>query len=75
MKRKENPIPLEIGKAEVLRKGSYLCNLGDWGFCTHIALSIADQFKKKYGVQITVVNARFIKPIDSHTLLTTGQIS
>jgi len=68
VKRKENPIPLEIGKAEVLRKGSF-CAIWAIGDFVQIALSIADQFKKKYGVKITVVNARFIKPIDSNTLL------
>ena len=68
VERKKNPIPLEIGKAEVLRKGS-LCAIWAIGDFVQIALSIANQFKKKYGIQITVVNARFIKPIDSNTLL------
>ena len=68
VERKKNPIPLEVGKAEVLRKGS-LCAIWAIGDFVQIALSIANQFKKKYGIEITVVNARFIKPIDSNTLL------
>ena len=68
VERKENPIPLQIGKAEVLRDGS-ICAIWAIGDFVHTALSIADQFNKKYGVQLTVVNARFIKPIDSHILL------
>ena len=68
VERKKTPIPLEIGKAEVLRKGS-LCAIWAIGDFVQIALSIANQFKKKYGIEITVVNARFIKPIDSNTLL------
>jgi 1-deoxy-D-xylulose-5-phosphate synthase len=68
VERKKTPIPLEVGKAEVLRKGS-LCAIWAIGDFVQIALSIANQFKKKYGIEITVVNARFIKPIDSNTLL------
>ena len=68
VKRKDNPLPLEIGKAEVLRKGS-LCAIWAIGDFVQIALSIADQLKEKHGIQITVVNARFIKPLDTETLL------
>lgn len=68
VKRKNKPIPLEIGKAEVLRKGS-LCSIWAIGDFVQIALSIADQLKEKHGIQITVVNARFIKPLDKETLL------
>lgn len=65
--RKSKPIPLEIGKAEVLRTGTVtsIWAIGDF---VHTALSIADEFKKKYGVEISVVNARFIKPLDKETL-------
>jgi 1-deoxy-D-xylulose-5-phosphate synthase len=68
VKRKENPLPLEIGKAEVLSKGS-LCAIWAIGDFVQIALSIANQLKEKHGIQITVVNARFIKPLDTETLL------
>jgi 1-deoxy-D-xylulose-5-phosphate synthase len=66
-KRKSRPLPLEIGKAEVLRSGSVtsIWAIGDF---VHTALSIADVFKKKYGLEISVVNARFIKPLDKETL-------
>ena len=65
--RKSKPIPLEIGKAEVIRTGTVtsIWAIGDF---VHTALSIADEFKKKYGVEISVVNARFIKPLDKETL-------
>jgi 1-deoxy-D-xylulose-5-phosphate synthase len=68
VKRKEIPTSIEIGKAEVLRNGSIsaIWAIGDF---VHTALFIADQLKEKYGIQITVVNARFIKPIDSETLI------
>jgi 1-deoxy-D-xylulose-5-phosphate synthase len=66
--RKDKPLSLEIGKAEVLRTGS-LCAIWAIGDFVQTALSIADQLKEKYGIQITVVNARFIKPLDKVTLL------
>ena len=66
--RKSKPIPLEIGKAEVLRDGK-ICSIWAIGDFVQTALHIADQFKEKYGIEITVVNARFIKPLDTETLL------
>ena len=66
--RKSKPIPLEIGKAEVLRDGK-ICSIWAIGDFVQTALHIADQFKEKYGIEITIVNARFIKPLDTETLL------
>ena len=66
--RKSKPIPLEIGKAEVLRDGQ-ICSIWAIGDFVQTALHIADQFKEKYEIEITVVNARFIKPLDTETLL------
>ena len=71
--RKSQPTPLEIGKAEIIRKGTItsIWTIGDF---VHTALSIADEFKKKYGIEISVVNARFIKPLDKETLLEHAKI-
>ena len=66
--RKSKPIPLEIGKAEVLRDGK-ICSIWAIGDFVQTALHIADQFKEKYEIEITVVNARFIKPLDTEALL------
>ena len=66
--RKNTPIPLEIGKAEVLRQGE-LCSIWAIGDFVQTALFIADNFQEKYDINITVVNARFIKPLDKETLL------
>ncbi len=68
VKRKETPNTLNIGKAEVLRKGS-ICSIWAIGDFVQTALYIADHLKEKYGIEITVVNARFIKPIDESLLL------
>ena len=65
---KLKPKKLEIGKAEVIREGS-VCSIWAIGDFIHSALSIADYLENKFGIKISVVNARFIKPIDSRTLL------
>ncbi len=65
---KSKPIPLQVGKAEVLREGK-ICSIWAIGDFVQSALQIADHLKEKSGVEITVVNARFIKPLDTDTLL------
>ncbi len=59
---------LEIGKAEVLTDGDLgaIWALGDF---VEVALDINSRFLKNYGQGFTVVNARFIKPIDEALLL------
>ena len=52
----------------MLREGK-ICSIWAIGDFVQSALQIADHLKEKYGVEITVVNARFIKPLDTDTLL------
>jgi 1-deoxy-D-xylulose-5-phosphate synthase len=54
--------PLEIGKAEVLRNGDDVLLLG-YGTMVHIAMQVAG-ILSEHGIQATVVNARFVKPLD-----------
>lgn len=61
------PKRLEIGKAEILRKGSGVAIVAI-GSMVYPALEAAKNLEK-LGVDATVVNARFIKPLDSETLL------
>ena len=68
VKRKEKPALLELGKAEVIQKGTQ-CAIWAIGDFVQSAQFIADQLKTKFGIEITVVNARFIKPIDEKLLL------
>jgi len=68
VKRKDKPVPLEIGKAEILRKGT-TCSIWAIGDFVQTALHIADHLLEKYGIKISVVNARFIKPLDEENLL------
>ncbi|MBE7384168.1 MAG: 1-deoxy-D-xylulose-5-phosphate synthase [Leptolyngbya sp. SIO1E4] len=59
--------PLPIGKAEVLRHGDDLLILG-YGSMVYPALQTAE-ILSEHGIQATVVNARFAKPIDEALIL------
>jgi 1-deoxy-D-xylulose-5-phosphate synthase len=67
-KLKEQPSTLQIGQAEVLREGS---NIMIWalGPMVEEAKKVADRIATEEGISVGVVNARFIKPLDRHTLL------
>ncbi len=58
---------LPIGKAEVLRHGDDLLILG-YGSMVYPALQTAE-ILSEHGIQATVVNARFAKPIDEELIL------
>jgi 1-deoxy-D-xylulose-5-phosphate synthase len=59
---------LPIGKAEVLREGEDLLILA-LGASVYPALEAATELDKQ-GFSATVVNARFVKPLDEHLILT-----
>ena len=58
---------LPIGQAEVLRQGDDLLILG-YGSMVYPALQTAE-ILSEHGIQATVVNARFAKPIDEEIIL------
>jgi 1-deoxy-D-xylulose-5-phosphate synthase len=58
--------PLEIGKSEVLRHGSDVMLIG-YGTMVHPALQVAE-ILSEHGISATVVNARFVKPLDLDTI-------
>jgi 1-deoxy-D-xylulose-5-phosphate synthase len=58
---------LEIGKGEVLREGSDLAIIAI-GSTVYPALA-ASQTISKEGINVKVINARFVKPIDSELIL------
>ncbi len=58
---------LPIGKAEILREGDDLVIIAV-GQHVQTALRAAEQLKEKNGIKAAVINARFIKPIDSETI-------
>ncbi len=63
----KKPEPLEIGKAEILRQGSEVAILG-YGSMVNPALEAAENLAKE-GIDATVINARFVKPLDSELII------
>ncbi len=65
---KARPAPLPLGKAEVLRAGADLAlwALGPW---VQDALALADRLESELGLRAAVVNARWVKPLDTALLL------
>jgi 1-deoxy-D-xylulose-5-phosphate synthase len=58
---------LEIGKAEILRQGSDVALIGI-GSEVHYCLKAAEKLATA-GINATVVNARFVKPLDEELIL------
>jgi 1-deoxy-D-xylulose-5-phosphate synthase len=58
---------LEIGKGEILRHGDDVLLLG-YGTMVNTALQVAE-ILSEHGVGATVVNARFVKPLDTELIL------
>lgn len=64
---KDKPALLDIGKAEIIRRGTALqiWAIGPW---VAKAATIAEKLESETGVSIGVVNARFAKPLDRDLL-------
>ncbi|MFC1744345.1 1-deoxy-D-xylulose-5-phosphate synthase [Candidatus Riflebacteria bacterium] len=60
---------LELGKSEILKKGRDLVFFS-LGFMCSTALQVARILESRYDINIEVVNARFIKPLDVEYLET-----
>jgi 1-deoxy-D-xylulose-5-phosphate synthase len=67
----EAPKLLEIGKAEILRDGGEIAVLA-YGSMVYPAMEAARNLEKD-GIETTVVNARFVKPLDSELILALAQ--
>lgn len=65
------PEVLELGKAEILKEGREIAILA-YGSMVHPALGAADLLEKE-GIDATVINARFVKPLDSELILMLAQ--
>jgi 1-deoxy-D-xylulose-5-phosphate synthase len=61
------PELLEIGKGEILRDGGEIAIVA-YGAMVHPSLEAAEQLAKER-IETTVVNARFVKPLDAPLLL------
>ena len=58
---------IEIGKGEILRQGDDLLLLG-YGTMVNTAMQTAE-ILSEHGVEATVINARFVKPLDTDLIL------
>jgi len=65
---KDKPTLLPIGQAEVLREGGEVA-LWALGPMVALAQKLADKLKGEDGLEVTVVNARFAKPLAEALLL------
>jgi 1-deoxy-D-xylulose-5-phosphate synthase len=68
---KREPEMLEIGKAEILREGGDLAILA-FGSMVYPAMEAAGKLDRD-GIDSTVVNARFVKPLDEDLILALAQ--
>ena len=58
---------LPIGKGEILRHGDDLLLIG-FGSMVHPAMQVAE-ILREHGIEATVINARFAKPLDTELIL------
>src|SRR5207247_3826223 len=65
------PQVLDIGKGEILRDGGEVAIVA-YGSMVHPALQAAENLAKDK-IETTVVNARFVKPLDAQLLLALAQ--
>jgi 1-deoxy-D-xylulose-5-phosphate synthase len=60
----DTPLALEIGRGELLREGERVALLG-YGYGASLALRAADVLSEVHGLEPTVADARFAKPLDT----------
>lgn len=63
--------PLPIGKGEILRNGDDVLLIG-YGTMVHPSLQVAE-ILREHGIEATVVNARFVKPLDTDLIVPLAQ--
>ncbi len=66
------PKLLEIGKAEILRDTAGEVAILAYGSMVHPAMEAANNLEKS-GIDATVINARFVKPLDAELILALAQ--
>ncbi|BCL36715.1 1-deoxy-D-xylulose-5-phosphate synthase [Nostoc sp. MS1] len=59
--------PLEIGKGEILRNGDDVLLIG-YGTMVYPSMQAAE-ILSEHGIEATVINARFVKPLDTELIL------
>ena len=64
---KELRAPIQLGRAEVIQSGSKVAILAV-GKMVENAVKVCQKLEKEYGVKATLVNMRFVKPLDEELL-------
>jgi 1-deoxy-D-xylulose-5-phosphate synthase len=59
------PEPIEIGRGELLRDGGERVAFLGYGYGVPVALGAAERLAEEHGVEATVADARFAKPLDT----------
>ena len=59
------PEPIEIGRGEPLREGGGRVAFLGYGYGVSLALGAAERLAEDHGVEATVADARFAKPLDA----------
>jgi 1-deoxy-D-xylulose-5-phosphate synthase len=59
-----HPEPIEIGRGELLREGDERVAFLGYGYGVPVALGAAERLAGDHGVEATVADARFAKPLD-----------
>src|SRR5439155_4725988 len=61
------PEAIEVGSGELLREGERVALLG-YGYGVPVALGAADLLAEEHGIDATVADARFAKPLDTELI-------
>jgi 1-deoxy-D-xylulose-5-phosphate synthase len=59
------PEPIEVGRGELLREGGERVAFLGYGYGVSLALGAAERLAEDHGVEATVADARFAKPLDA----------
>jgi 1-deoxy-D-xylulose-5-phosphate synthase len=65
----QRPEAIEIGRGEVLREGGERVAFLGYGYGVSVALGAADLLGERHGIEATVADARFAKPLDSELIV------
>ena len=68
----QTPQKMEIGKAEILRDSAGEVAILAYGSMVYPALKAADDLEQD-GIEASVINARFVKPLDAELILALAQ--
>jgi 1-deoxy-D-xylulose-5-phosphate synthase len=63
----QRPEAIDIGRGELLLEGEKIAFLG-YGYGVPVALGAAERLEEEHGIEVTVADARFAKPLDEELI-------